>query len=280
MIDRNTDIAIAESTEPQAAPEVSRGGDWLGWVPWVVSLAFVGLSLVLLGFGSKLRKDNVELAQRLADAEFANSELQNQQTGLQHKLTRVETNYATRVADLQKQLVQKNQEQERHKLEIETRLNDTAKARKQADMLQARLAQNTAELDRLSEELSGVNTPDRSGLSRTIMGLLLPTPNGPPAASGSAVYDLYDQKGILEAANLPVLPPDRDYQLWLIDPNISVPVSGAVFGVNERGYVRLEYTPTTRLRTADRFAISIERKGGANAPQGRFVLANFTQEAR
>ena len=80
------------------------------------------------------------------------------------------------------------------------------------------------------------------------MGLLLPTPNGPPAASGSAVYDLYDQKGILEAANLPVLPPDRDYQLWLIDPNISVPVSGAVFGVNERGYVRLEYTPTTRLR--------------------------------
>ena len=279
MIDRNTDTAIAELPEPQAAPEVSRG-DWLGWVPWIVSLAFVGLSLVFLGFGSKLRKENLELAQRLADTEFAYSELQSQQTGLQHKLTRVETNYATRVADLQKQLVQKNQEQERHKLEIETRLGDAAKARKQADMLQAQLTQNTAELDRLSQQITGVNTPNQDSLSRTVMGLLLPTPTGPPAASGSAVYDLYEQKGILETANLPVLPPDRDYQLWLIDPNISVPVSGAIFGVNERGYVRMEYKPTTTLKSPERFAISIERKGGAAAPQGRFVLANFTQEAR
>lgn len=274
MIDRQTDTAVAELPVPEV-PEPSRA-DWIGWVPWLVALAFVGFSLLLLGFGSKLRKENNDLAQRLAETEYAFSELQNLQASLQHKLTRVETNYSGRVADLQKQLVQKNQEQERQKLEIETRASDAAQARKQLKTLQNQLVSNTAELDRLSQQVSGVNTPDVNNLGQTKMGLLLPTPDGPPAASAAVVYDLRDQSGILVTENLTPLPPDRDYQLWLFDTTIigGGPVSGGTFRVNERGSLRTEYKPNTTLRSPDRFAISIERKGGVAAPQGRFVLTS------
>jgi len=274
MIDRQTDTVVAELPVAEVA-EPTRG-DWLGWVPWVVALAFVGLSLLLLGFGSKLRKENNELAQRLADTEYAYTELQNQQAGLQHKLTRVETNYSTRVADLQKQLVQKNQEQERQKLEIETRTSEAAQARRKLNTLQNQIAANTAELDRLSQQASGVNTPDQNSLGQTKMGLLLPTPDGPPAASAAAIYDLHDQKGMLQAEGLAQIPPDRDYQLWVFDANVigGGPISGGVFRVNERGSVQIEYKPNTEIRSPERFAISIERKGGAARPQGRFVMTS------
>jgi len=275
MTDRQTDTAVEELPVLEAPPEPTRG-DWLGWVPWLVALAFVGLSLILLGFGSKLRKTNNDLAQRLAETEYAYADLQSQQASLQHKLTRVETNYSTRVADLQKQLVQKNQEQERHKIEIETRASEAAQARKQLNTLQNQLAANTAEMDRLSQQASGVNTPDQNSLAQTKMGLLVPTPDGPPAASAAAIYDLHDQKGMLEAENLAQIPPDRDYQLWIFDANIigGGPVSGGIFRVNERGAVQMEYKPNTTLRLPERFAISVERKGGSALPQGRFVLTS------
>ncbi|HKQ39012.1 MAG TPA: anti-sigma factor [Verrucomicrobiae bacterium] len=272
MIDRQTDVAVAELPVPEL-PEPARG-DGLGWVPWLVALAFVGFSLLLLGFGSKLRKENNDLAQRLAETEYAYSDLQSQQASLQHKLTRVETNYATRVADLQKQLVQKNQEQERQKVELETRAGDATQARKQVNMLQNQLASNTAELDRLSQQLSGVNSPNQDSFSQTRLGLLIPTPDGPASASASALYDLHEQRGMLVTENLSPLPPDREYQLWLLDPNINGPVSGGTFRVNERGGVRTEYKAVTQLKSPDRFAISIERKGGSTVPQGRFVLTS------
>lgn len=272
MIDRQTDTAVAELPVPEV-PEPTRG-DRLGWVPWIVALAFVGVSLMLLGFGSRLRKENNDLAQRLADTEYAFSELQNQQASLQHKLSRVETNYSTRVADLQKQLVQKNQEQERQKIEIETRASDAAQARKQLKTLENQLASNTAELDRLSQQVSGVNSPNQDSFSQTRLGLLLPTPDGPPAASATALYDLHEQRGLLVTENLTPLPPDRDYQLWLLEPGALGPISGGTFRVSERGSVRTEYKTATQLRSPERFAISIERKGGAAAPQGRFVLTS------
>ena len=274
MIDRQTETAFAELPVAEM-PEPLRG-DWLGWVPWVVALAFVGLSLLLLGFGSRLRKENNALAQRLAETEYAFSELQGQQAGLQLKLTRVETNYATRVADLQKQIVQKNQEHERQKVELETRVNDAAQARKQVNALKNQLAANTTELDHLSQQASGVSTPDVNSLGQTKMGLLVPTPDGPPAASAAAVYDLHDQKGMLQAENLAQIPPDRDYQLWVFDSTIigGGPISGGIFRVNERGSVQMEYKPNAQIRTPERFAISIERKGGASLPQGRFVLTS------
>ena len=261
-------------TDPPAeAPEVSRG-DWLWWVPWALAAVFALLSVVLLSFGSSWRKANDGLAQRLAETESAYAELLGQQSNLQQKLTRVETNYANRIADLNKQVLHKAKEQERQKFEIEMRNADASQARKQVNMLQTQLAQNTAELDRLSEQLSGVNSPDQEGLALTRMELLMPTPDGPATASGAAMYDIRSQQGIFEAENLPPLGPDRDYQLWLLDPNLAAPVPAGVFRPNERGSARMEYKAGSQIRSPERFAVSVERKGGSAAPQGRFILAS------
>ena len=258
------------TTDP---PEASRG-DWLWWVPWALAAAFALLSVILLSFGSSWRKEHDSLAQRLAETESAYAELLSHQTNLHQKLIRVETNYANRVADLNKQVLQKAKDQERQRFELELRNEDATKARKQVGMLQTQLAQNAAELDRLGEQLSGVNSPDQEGLAATRMELLAPTPDGPATASAAAMYDIRAQQGIFEAENLPPLPSDRDYQLWLLDPNIAAPVPGAVFRVNERGSARVEYKAATQVRSPDRFAVSVERKGGSTAPQGRFILSS------
>jgi anti-sigma-K factor RskA len=256
----------SEATEPSRLA-------WLGWIPWVLAASFALMTVILLSFGSGLRNQNNDLAQRLAEAENAYSDLQGQQATFQQKLTRVETNYVTRIADLQKQVVQKAQDYERQKVELETRGAQANQARKQLAALENQLAVNASELERLNSEVSGVNSPNQNRMAQLRIGLLLPTPDGPATATASAVYDIAEQKGMLVTDNLAPLPPDRDYQLWLFDPSVAAPVSGGVFRVTDRA-ARIEYRAAAPVRSPERFAISVERKGGSAVPQGRFILTS------
>jgi anti-sigma-K factor RskA len=263
--------------QPAAPPVAEEPGasrtDWLVWVPWGLAAAFALLNVILLSFGSGLRRENNDLAQRLAETELAYADLQHQQTNLQQKLVRVETNYVGRIADLQKQVRQKTQDYERQKIELETRGAEATQARKQMTGLQNQLAQNAIELERLNAETAGVNSLNQDHTSQSRLGLLTPTPDGPSAAIAAASYDTIEQKGVLVIDNLAPLPPDRDYQLWLLDPSFGAPVSGGVFRLPDRRG-RIEYRAAAQVRSPERFAISVERRGGSAAPQGRFILTS------
>ena len=48
---------------------------------------------------------------------------------------------------------------------------------------------------------------------------------------------------------------------------------GGVFAVDQTGAGRLEFSSALPVETADRFAISIERKGGVTgSPEGKIVM--------
>jgi hypothetical protein len=235
------------------------------------------MTFVLLGMMGGLRQQANDLTQQLGDAQAAYADLQTEQLNLKQKLGKTETNFSARIADLQKQVVQKGHELQRQKVGFESRLdgrgNEFSQAQKQLAVLRTQAAQDAAELDRLNEALNGVNTPQNQ-LTQLRLGLMHPTPDGPPTAAGGAAWDLTAQKGLLVVEGLPPLPPDRDYQIWIVDANVPTPISGGVFRIGERGTSRVEFQTAVTVRSADRFAVSVERRGGTTLPQGRFVLAS------
>jgi TolA-binding protein len=205
--------------------------------------------------------------------------LQNEQATLQNKLARAETNYGARISDLQKQVVQKAQDLQRQKAELESKLenrvNEVADAQKQLKVLRTQAAQNAARLERLGQQpLTGENTPEQAQLTQLRVGLMHPTAEFVGNASGSAAWDLGEQRGVLVVEGLAPLSGDRDYQLWILDASSGAPISGGVFQPNARGETRTEFTAADPVQSADRYAISIERKGGAPVPTRYILLSN------
>lgn len=94
-----------------------------------------------------------------------------------------------------------------------------------------------------------------------------------PQAQAIAVWNPLAQEGILTVANLPALTGDRDYQLWVIDPQYPIPVDGGVFTVEPaNGEARLQFKPKEPIAQIAKFAVSLERKGGVPRAEGPMVL--------
>jgi len=94
-----------------------------------------------------------------------------------------------------------------------------------------------------------------------------------PQAVAVAVWNPSSQEGILTVKKLPALAADKDYQLWVVDPQYSIPVDGGVFKVDPTtGEGRLIFHPNRPVQTAAKFAVSLERKGGVPKAEGPMVL--------
>jgi len=86
-----------------------------------------------------------------------------------------------------------------------------------------------------------------------------------PRTVAVSLWDESRQEGVFVAANLKTLPPDRDYQLWVLD-NGTTPVDAGVFHVNENGGSRVEFKTKQPIKVAGRFAVTEEVKGGVVSP--------------
>ncbi len=123
----------------------------------------------------------------------------------------------------------------------------------------------------LRVELADWKSKDRLSQMRIAMlGSLL---ESSPKAVAVSLWDAEKQDGVLVVQNLTPLPTENDYQLWVIDPQHSAPIDAGVFTVDEKGNVRFRFKPKLSVKSADKFAVTLEKKGGAPAPQGQMVLA-------
>jgi anti-sigma-K factor RskA len=94
-----------------------------------------------------------------------------------------------------------------------------------------------------------------------------------PQAQAVAVWNPTLQEGVLTVENLPALEADKDYQLWVIDPQYPIPVDGGVFQVDPRtGEARYQFKADKPVATVAKFAVSLERKGGVPKAEGPMVL--------
>jgi anti-sigma-K factor RskA len=86
------------------------------------------------------------------------------------------------------------------------------------------------------------------------------------------VWDEDKQQGVVKLDQLARPAADRDYQLWMIDPNRVSPVSAGILSVDEDGLAQASFKPSKAIRSVNGFAVSIERKGGASVPEGPIIL--------
>jgi anti-sigma-K factor RskA len=94
-----------------------------------------------------------------------------------------------------------------------------------------------------------------------------------PEARAIAVWNPEKQEGVLTVAKLPALAQDKDYQLWVVDPQYPQPVDGGVFSVDPAtGEARLAFKPRLPVKSAAKFAVSLERKGGVAQAEGTMML--------
>jgi anti-sigma-K factor RskA len=114
---------------------------------------------------------------------------------------------------------------------------------------------------------------EEGDLTRYKLAALTSLLGNSPQALAIAVWDPAAQKGLLKVSNLPTLAADKDYQLWVIDPAYPTPVDGGVFHVDARtGDARIPFSAGKRIGSAQKFAVSVERKGGVPVHQGPIVL--------
>jgi anti-sigma-K factor RskA len=86
-----------------------------------------------------------------------------------------------------------------------------------------------------------------------------------PKAIAVSLWDNEKQDGVLVAQNLKTLPADRDYELWVMDENQN-PVAAGVFHMDASGTIRMDFKPSRSIKTAGKFAVTEEIKGGVASP--------------
>lgn len=93
-----------------------------------------------------------------------------------------------------------------------------------------------------------------------------------PDGYGKIIWDTKSKRALLQVSNLPAVPADKDYQLWIIKNN--KPVGAGIFSVNnpqQDSFFKFEEIAIDK-QTADAFAITMEPKGGVPQPTGDMYL--------
>ena len=118
-------------------------------------------------------------------------------------------------------------------------------------------------------------SPEQGGLARLKIVPLVSARGFAAPALAIVLWNPVRQEGELVMANLSPPAPDKDYQLWIMDPQYPDPVGAGVLTVGTTaGDVCILFKPDRPVAAAARFAVSLERKGGVPRAEGPIVLSS------
>ena len=225
------------------------------WIPWAVA---AGLAVAcLVAFSQQQR-----LKQELASARGDDAATQAQIAALAAERDR---------AQQQRDQAQQQRDQAQQQVvELRQREADT---RAQMATLAAARDEATEKLAKVEARAEREAEETRDALAQMQVATLTSKFTNAPDATAAIVWDPELQRGVLNTTNVPANAADRDYQLWIVDPQYRQPVSAGVFSVEKTGSTRYVFTPKSRINSATAFAISLERKGGVAKAEGPIVLS-------
>ncbi len=232
------EIETLRQTE-QPAPVVTRS---FGWVPWALA---AGLA-IFAGFTwtekSRIATGNFQLSAQNNDLLTRLATLETERVQLEQNLAKVET----------------------RRTEQDVRLT-SLEAEKSA--LTAKLAALEAERTQLAVRIAAFEA--RNPLDEIKAIALAPQPNAPRGASVLALWDSRHQAGVLDLSKLPAAGADKDYQLWIISPDSSAPISAGVFATAGG---QAPFQAPRPLSQVAALAISLEPKGGSESARGPVIF--------
>jgi anti-sigma-K factor RskA len=130
--------------------------------------------------------------------------------------------------------------------------------------LQGESAQQQAQLERAREVVSTLTSTDA-------LRVTLVAAQAPPQPQGKAIYVRDRSSLIFLASNMPVLPPQKAYELWLIPTN-GAPIPAGVFKPDTRGSATVIEPPLPAGTEAKAFAITVEPEQGSSTPTMPIVM--------
>jgi anti-sigma-K factor RskA len=128
----------------------------------------------------------------------------------------------------------------------------------------AQAAQSARELDDLRRIAAPIIAPEAQRIT-------LVSVKTPPQPQGKAFYLRNRSNLLFVANNMPALPPQKAYELWLI-PVQGAPIPAGVFKPDAHGSATVVNPPLPAGTEAKAFAITVENEAGANTPTMPIVM--------
>jgi anti-sigma-K factor RskA len=126
------------------------------------------------------------------------------------------------------------------------------------------VARNSRALDELWKIAAPIVDPDAQRVT-------LVSAKAPAQPQGRAFYLRNRNSLVFVANNMPPLPPQKAYELWLI-PTSGAPIPAGVFKPDARGNASVVNPPVPAGTEAKAFAITVENEAGAAAPTMPIVM--------
>jgi anti-sigma-K factor RskA len=257
-------IAQDGTRKPMVVPTTAkRSPMWLGWAAAVVLLLPTAM------IWRSLQDTQKELATYKAQAqEFA---------AVADKSARI----ATEAIDKLQQVVAKLNESDKTAKALEAQLAQGAKTN---EALQQQLAKVEASNQSYQQELAKrakANEDLKVELAHLIkvndsaqmqIATLQSTVKEYKQGVAVVVWNSEKQEGILRLEKMPPVDSNKDYQLWVVDPKQVKPVNAGIVKVDEQGFAKVQFKPTIDVSKADKFALSVEKKGGVPQNEGPIIL--------
>jgi anti-sigma-K factor RskA len=149
---------------------------------------------------------------------------------------------------------------------------ETAREQLQRDLQHsaAELAQREQTAIQLKQELARLSQSNDS--AKTQIAMLQATLADYKQGVAVVVWNNSTQEGILKLEKMPPAEPGKDYQLWVVDPSKKTPVNAGVITLDQTGFAKVDFKPNFEVQKAEKFAISIEEKGGSPENKGPIIL--------
>jgi anti-sigma-K factor RskA len=130
--------------------------------------------------------------------------------------------------------------------------------------LSSQSSQTTRELEDLRRVVAPIVSPEAQRVT-------LVSAKTPPQPQGKAFYLRNRSSLLFVANNMPVLPPQKAYELWLI-PTQGAPIPAGVFKPDAHGSATVVNPPLPAGTEAKAFAITIENETGSPTPTMPIVM--------
>jgi len=132
--------------------------------------------------------------------------------------------------------------------------------------LRAQFTDQGTKLEQANEVVATLLDPDAQKIELVAAG-------NKPQPRGKAIYQRRNRNLIFFASNLPALPAEKIYELWLFPANGGAPIAAGLFKPDARGSATVVNPPLPEGVEAKNFAVTLEPESGSHeSPRGTPVI--------